>query len=222
MARYLAAAATGIAPTRRSGLSRLVCDRTFGQEEATGVASSTSRSNNATCVVDYEAIRTFLLQVMNQAGLQVEHTVRDLQERTPPMLWPTVESYVKATSLTGAHTVLGLLHAIHPGMGDLRRDERADSRGHCRVVTSTAETSRQGLFQELSRSGCRLEGDFRLTIGTKLILYLWPAQEADAIIVDCAVVRWVCGRQVGVEFLDLRGDATARVLLHVKQGGRPQ
>lgn len=37
------------------------------------------------------------------------------------------------------------------------------------------------------------------------------------------VVRWVRSRQIGVEFLDLRGDAAARVLRHVEQGmRRPQ
>lgn len=187
------------------------------------MALRTSEPNEITCAAAYEEVRILLIQVMNQAGLQLEHTVRDLQERTPPVFWPTVESYVKATSVTGAHTILDLLRAIYPGMGDLRRDERVDSRGHCHVVTSSAEPVRQGLLRELSRGGCRLEGDFTLPIGAELSFYLWLPQEAHAITVDLGVVRWVRGRQIGVEFLDLRGDAAARVLRHVEQGmRRPQ
>lgn len=184
------------------------------------MAPRTSEPNDVTSAVEYEETRTFLLQVMNQAGLQVEHTVRDLQERTPPVLWPTVESYVKATSVTGAHTILDLVRAIYPGMGDLRRDKRVDSRGHCHVVTSSVEPGREGLLLELSHGGCRLEGDFTLTIGAELSLYLWLPQDAHAITVDRGVVRWIRGRQIGVEFLDLRGDAAVRVLRHVEQGLR--
>lgn len=162
-------------------------------------------------VAEHEHIRTFLLQVMNEAGLQVDHTIRELQERANPVAWPTVEVYLKATSVTGGQTLLELLRAIHPGIANLRQHERVPTQLRCLVSTRVTESSGEGLICELSLGGCRLESALTLAPCTELTLQLCLPHEACPIAIDHAVVRWAHGRQRGIEFLRLWQDDTARL-----------
>jgi len=70
---------------------------------------------------EYQRIRYQILQVMNDAGLQVDHTLRELQAHADPDAWARIESYVKACPITGSQRIHDLLTAIQPGAIDLRR-----------------------------------------------------------------------------------------------------
>lgn len=176
-------------------------------------------AQDAKCVAEYEHIRIFLLQVMNEAGLQVNHTIRELQERANPVAWPTVEAYLKATSVTGGQTLLELLRAIHPGITNLRQYARVQTQLRCLVSTRVPESSGEGLICELSLGGCRLESDRPLTPCTELALQLCLPHEACVIVIDQAVVRWAHSRQLGIEFLHLRQDDTRRLQQFLDRAG---
>jgi hypothetical protein len=168
-------------------------------------------AHDAGWVAEYERIRIFLLQVMNEAGLQVDHTIRELQDRANPVAWPTVAAYLKATSVTEGQTLRELLRAIHPSLTNLRQHERVRTQLWCRVATRVPENSGKGLICELSLGGCRLESDFPLAPCTELALQVCLPHEACVIAIDHAVVRWAHSRQLGFEFLHLRQEGTGRL-----------
>lgn len=174
---------------------------------------------DSNCVAEYEHIRIFLLQVMNEAGLQVNHTIRELQERANPVAWPAVEAYLKATSVTGGQTLLELLRAIHPGITNLRQHERVRTQLRCLVSTRVPERSGEGLICELSLGGCRLESDLTLAPCTELALQLRLPHEACVIAIDQAVVRWAHSRQLGIEFLGLRQEDAAGLQRFLNSAG---
>lgn len=176
-------------------------------------------AQDADCMAEYEHIRVFLLQVMNEAGLQVNHTIRELQERANPVVWPAVEVYIKATSVTGGQTLLELLKAIHPGITNLRQQERVRTRVQCIVSTRVPERSGEGLICELSPGGCRLNSDLMLAPGTELTLQLHLPHEGCSIAIDEAVVRWVHSRQLGIEFLRLRQEDAAGLQRFLNSAG---
>lgn len=174
---------------------------------------------DACWVAEYERIRIFLLQVMNEAGLHVDHTIRELQERANPVAWPIVEAYLKATSVTGGQTLRELLRAIHPGITNLRQHERVRTQLRCRVSTRVPEGSGEGLICELSLGGCRLESDRVLAPGTEVALQACLPHDACVIAIDHAVVRWAHSRQHGIEFLHLRPEDTARLQRLLERAG---
>ena len=176
-------------------------------------------AQDASCVAEYEQIRIFLLQVMNEAGLQVDHTIRELQERANPVAWPAVEAYLKATSVTGGQTLRELLRAIHPGITNLRQHERVRTQLRCLVSTRVPESSGEGLICELSLGGCRLESDLTLVPCTELALQLCLPHEACLIAIDQAVVRWAHSRQLGIEFLCLQCEDTGRLQRFLDRAG---
>lgn len=177
-------------------------------------------AQDANCQAEHEQIRIFLLQVMNEAGLQVDHTIRELQERANPVAWPSVETYIKATSVTGGQTLLELLRAIHPGITNLRQHARVRTELRCLVSTRVPESSGEGLICELSLGGCRLESDLTLAPCTELTLQLCLPPEACLIAIDHAVVRWAHSRQLGIEFLHLRQEDTAGLQRFLDRAGR--
>lgn len=174
---------------------------------------------DACWVAEYERIRIFLLQVMNEAGLHVDHTIRELQERANPVTWPIVEAYLKATSVTGGQTLSELLRAIHPGLTNLRQHERVQTQVRCRVSTRVPEGRGEGLICELSLGGCRLESDRTLAPGTEVALQVYLPHGACVIAIDHAVVRWAHSRQLGIEFLHLRQEDTGRLQRLLERAG---
>ena len=148
-------------------------------------------AQDAECMAEYEHIRVFLLEVMNEAGLQVNHTIRELQERANPVVWPAVEIYIKATSVTGGQTLLELLKAIHPGITNLHHQEGVRTRAQCIVPTRVSERSGEGLICELSPGSCRLDSDLMLAPGTELTLQLHRPHEACSIATPHIVHRFL-------------------------------
>jgi len=169
---------------------------------------------------DYQAIRRHILRVMNEAGLQVGNTLRELQARADPAAWARIEGYLKTGMLTGNQRIVELLVAIHPGATGV------DLRGHTRFRVQfrgvfSADVSMvggEGSVHDISPLGCRMESDTALQPDAELELrFFYGSGEAVPITVDLATVRWAKDRELGVKFLRLQSHEEER-LRHVIAG----
>ena len=163
---------------------------------------------------DYQTTRRYILQVMNEAGLQVENTLHELQARADPGAWARIEGYLKPGMLTGEQRIIELLDVIHPGAtGIALRGQtrlRVQFRGLFSVVGSMV--GGEGFLRDLSHYGCRMESDTSLQPGTELELcFFYGSREAVPIRVELATVRWAKGREFGVKFLRLQSHEEARL-----------
>jgi len=163
---------------------------------------------------DYQTTRRYILQVMNEAGLQAENTLHELQARADPGAWARIEGYLKPGMLTGEQRIIELLDVIHPGAtGIALRGQtrlRVQFRGLFSVVGSMV--GGEGFLRDLSHYGCRMESDTSLQPGTELELcFFYGSREAVPIRVELATVRWAKGREFGVKFLRLQSHEEARL-----------
>ncbi|MGH7147859.1 MAG: hypothetical protein ACREIJ_08180, partial [Nitrospiraceae bacterium] len=55
---------------------------------------------------DYQTTRRYILQVMNEAGLQAGNTLHELQVRADPGAWARIEGYLKPGMLTGEQRII--------------------------------------------------------------------------------------------------------------------
>lgn len=69
----------------------------------------------------------------------------------------------------------------------------------------------EGLVQDLSLGGCRVESTTPVPLGTELELRIAVPQELTPVAVDRAVVRWATDREFGVAFLFLRSPEQQRL-----------
>ena len=163
---------------------------------------------------DYETTRRYILLVMNEAGLQVENTLHELQARADPGVWARIKGYLKPSMLTGDQKIIDLLVAIHPGATGiaLRGETRLRVQFRGLFSPSVAMVGGEGLLQDLSHYGCRMKSDTSLQPGTELELcFFYRAREAEPIRVELAMVRWVKGQEFGVKFLRLQSHEEARL-----------
>jgi hypothetical protein len=166
---------------------------------------------------EYQTARRSILQVMNEAGLQVGNTLHELQARADPGTWARIEGYLKPGMLTGDQRIIELLVAIHPGATgvDLRGHTRLRVQFHGSFSAGVSMVTGEGYLQDLSHYGCRMESDISLQPGTELELcFFYGSQEAVPIRVELATVRWAKGQEFGVKFLRLQSHEEAR-LRHV-------
>lgn len=159
----------------------------------------------------HEQMRTALLQIMNEAGLQIDDTIRHLHERTTHGGRELIEECMKSVSVSGNQTIFALLDAIRPGIGELRKHKRLKTRVRCVVIDRTSLQPSDGTILEISVGGCRLETDPTLTVGTEITLQIDPSPDAGPIVVEHAVVRWAYGRHMGIEFTKIRPEDTSRL-----------
>ena len=163
---------------------------------------------------DYETTRRYILQVMNEAGLQVENTLHQMQARADPAAWARIEGYLKPGLLTGDQRIIELLVAIHPGATGIALRGQTRLRVQFRGLFSTGVTmvGGEGFLQDLSHYGCRMESDTPLRPGTELELCLfYGSREVVPIRVELATVRWATGQEFGVKFLRLQSHEEARL-----------
>jgi PilZ domain-containing protein len=163
---------------------------------------------------DYETTRRYILQVMNEAGLQVENTLHELQARADPGAWARIEGYLKPGMLTGEQKIIELLVAVHPSATgiDLRGQTRLRVQFRGLFSTGVSMVGGEGLLQDLSHYGCRMKSDTSLQPGTELELcFFHGSQEAVPIRVELATVRWAKGQEFGVKFLRLQSQEEARL-----------
>ncbi len=69
----------------------------------------------------------------------------------------------------------------------------------------------EGVVTSISESGCALEMDTRLEIGTHLTLQILVPDHYSPTTVDRAAVRWVGDHRVGLEFVSIRPKARVRL-----------
>ena len=165
-------------------------------------------------LADYETTRRYILHVMNEAGLQVENTLHELQARADPGTWARIEGYLKPGMLTGEQKIIDLLVAIHPGATgiDLRGQTRLRVQFRGVFSTGVSMVGGEGVLQDLSQFGCRMKSDTSLQPGTELELcFFYGSQEAVPIRVELAMVRWTTGQEFGVKFLRLQSHDEARL-----------
>ena len=163
---------------------------------------------------DYKTTRRYILHVMNEAGLQVENTLHELQARADPGAWARIEGYLKPSLLTGDQRIIELLVAIHPGATGiaLRGQTRLRVQFHGVFSTGISMVGGEGFLQDLSHYGCRMESDTSLQPGTELELcFFYGSREAVPIRVELATVRWAKGKEFGVRFLRLQSHEEARL-----------
>jgi len=168
-------------------------------------------------VEDYQTTSRFILQVMNEAGLQVESTLQELQARAEPGAWARIDGYLKSGMLTGTQRIIELLVAIHPGAAGVALREHVRLRVQFRGLFSAGASmvGGEGCLKDLSPYGCRMESDISLQSGTELELcFFCGSREAVPIRVELATVRWAKGQEFGVKFLRLQSHEEAR-LRHV-------
>ena len=63
----------------------------------------------------YQLIKSHILKVMNDAGLQVESPIRELCEKAGPRERAVIEASMKSTNINGQNSILDLLAVIRPG-----------------------------------------------------------------------------------------------------------
>jgi hypothetical protein len=154
---------------------------------------------------------------MNEAGLQVENTLQELQARADPDAWARIEGYLKLGMLTGTQKIIELLIAVHPGATGVELREHVRLRVQFRGLFSTGASmvGGEGCLKDLSPAGCRMESETVLQPGTELELCFFSGtREAVPIRVQLATVRWAKGQEFGVKFLRLQCHEEAR-LRHV-------
>ena len=166
---------------------------------------------------DYQTTRRYILHMMNEAGLQAENTLHELQARADPSAWARIEGYLKSGMLTAEQRIIDLLVAIHPGATgiDLRGQTRLRMQFRGLFATGVSMVAGEGVLQDLSHHGCRMKSDTSLHPGTELELcFFYGSREAEPIRVELATVRWAKDQEFGVKFLRLQSHEEAR-LRHV-------
>ena len=163
---------------------------------------------------DYQTTRRSILQVMNEAGLQVENTLHELQARADPGAWARIGGYLIPGMLTGEQKIIELLVAIHPGATgiDLRGETRLRVQFRGVFSTGVSMVGGEGVLQDLSHFGCRMKSDTSLQPGTELELcFFYGSREAVPIRVELAMVRWAKSQEFGVRFVRLQSHDEVRL-----------
>ena len=97
------------------------------------------------------------------------------------------KSYLKPGMLTGEQKIIDLLVAIHPGATgiDLRGQTRLRVQFRGVFSTGVSMVGGEGVLQDLSHYGCRMESDTSLQPGTELELcFFYGSREAVPIRVE--------------------------------------
>jgi hypothetical protein len=78
-------------------------------------------------------------------------------------------------------------------------------------LSTTSTTTGEGLLQDLSAEGCRIECARPLPVNTYLSLRLLISPTEPPILVDLAAVRWVREKECGVHFLSVQPPQAERL-----------
>jgi PilZ domain len=69
----------------------------------------------------------------------------------------------------------------------------------------------QGMLTDLSMQGCRIKGACCLSCGARLRLQIWLPDQAEPVMIERSVVRWIAEDQFGVSFLEVPSDVAVRL-----------
>ena len=71
-------------------------------------------------------------------------------------------------------------------------------------LSTTSAAAGEGTLLDLSIEGCRIECADQLSVNTYLSLRLSLAHEEPPVLVDLGAVRWVRGKERGIQFLSIQ------------------
>jgi hypothetical protein len=71
-------------------------------------------------------------------------------------------------------------------------------------LSTTSAAAGEGTLLDLSIEGCRMECADQLSVNTYLSLRLLLTDEEPPVLVDLAAVRWVRGKDCGIQFLSIQ------------------
>jgi hypothetical protein len=71
-------------------------------------------------------------------------------------------------------------------------------------LSTTSAAGGEGTLLDLSIEGCRIECADQLPVNTYLSLRLSLADEEPPVLVDLGAVRWVHGKERGIQFLSIQ------------------
>ena len=71
-------------------------------------------------------------------------------------------------------------------------------------LSTTSAAAGEGTLLDLSIEGCRIECADQLPVNTYLSLRLSLADEEPPVLVDLGAVRWVHGKERGIQFLSIQ------------------
>lgn len=80
-----------------------------------------------------------------------------------------------------------------------------------KVEFQHAQGKGEGVLLDLSLKGCRIQGVYPSSSGTRLRLQLWLPDQSQPMKVDLAAVQWIKKNQFGVSFLSMSPEAQARL-----------
>lgn len=69
----------------------------------------------------------------------------------------------------------------------------------------------EGPIQDLSKSGCRLQIETALPVGTEVELCIFQGEDPNPLVIDKATVEWVENKEIGFSFSTLRGETKRRL-----------
>ena len=91
---------------------------------------------------------------------------------------------------------------------------KAEFRGHVTLKNPSREWD--GPIHDISKSGCRLQLETPLPVGTEVELCIFQGEDPSPLIIDKATVRWVEHSQVGLAFTAMRGEAKRRLATYAR------
>lgn len=96
---------------------------------------------------------------------------------------------------------------LSPSMSDASQERRkhARIRVEFRVTLSftSGRTAGEGKLVNVSQGGCAIESEKSLKTGDYVSLLIHPHDQGQPIAIESAAVRWVRGRDFGVEFVKI-------------------
>jgi len=100
-----------------------------------------------------------------------------------------------------------------------------ERRSHLRIEMNTQAsflgegTSDVGRVEDLSGSGCKFKSKNEFRVGNFIALDLQLPDRKGMIQVDVAVVRWVNGNRIGLDFLQIQPDQEQRLRNYINTPG---
>ena len=112
------------------------------------------------------------------------------------------------------------LDSISP-MPHGRNVPRMKVEGEASILSVLTKDSVEGTLVDLSRKGVRLTADQHFQRDQKLSLRLRLSGDRPPIDILLAVVKWVRGNNIGVEFIDLEAEDQASLQAFLSSWSRP-
>ena len=89
-------------------------------------------------------------------------------------------------------------------------------------LSTTSAAAGEGKLVDLSVEGCRMECADPLPVNTYLSLRLLTSSDEPPILVDFAAVRWVRGKECGIQFLSIQPQQASRLHKFLRPSDKPE